>query len=70
VDVVIWAWRHDQEWNPPQSGQRQTSEDDLTWKPPRPKELADGEEVGDRGNGQWDKERRTCRGAPATGTND
>jgi hypothetical protein len=53
VDVVICPQRHHQEWNPPQNGKRQAGEDDLTWKPPRAKKLADGEEVGDSGDDQW-----------------
>jgi hypothetical protein len=63
VDVVIWAWRHHHEWNPPQSGQREAGKDDLTWESPRLKKLADGEEVRDASNRQRNDEGRFTRAA-------
>jgi hypothetical protein len=50
VDVVIWAWRRHQERNPPQNGQCEADEDDLTREPRRPKKLADREKVREAGN--------------------
>jgi hypothetical protein len=42
VHVVVWAWRHHEEWNPPQSSQREAGEEDVTREAQRPKKLANG----------------------------
>jgi hypothetical protein len=67
MDVVIWAWWRDQEWNPPQSGHRETDEDDTTWKLRRPKKLADREEVRNASESQTNQERRCANTAARTG---
>jgi hypothetical protein len=67
VDVVIWAWRHDQERNPPRSGQCKTNEDDSAWDALHPKQLADGKEVGNAGSRQANQERPCANSRARTG---
>ena len=52
--VIRTRWHHD-EWNPPQSSQRETGENRFAWKLRCPEELADGEEIRDAGYGQSNK---------------
>jgi hypothetical protein len=42
VDVVIWTYWHQQEWNSPQSGQSEADKNDLSREPLLAKELAHG----------------------------
>jgi hypothetical protein len=67
MDVIIRAWWHDQEWNPPQSGQRKTNEDDPPWDVLRAKKLANSKEVGNAGSPQANQEWLCANAAARTG---
>src|SRR5712692_663471 len=64
MNVVIRPRRHHDEWNPPQSGQRETGENHLAREPRCPEELADGDKIGDAGNSEENKEGRSAEAAP------
>jgi hypothetical protein len=64
VDVVIRAWGHHNEWNPPQDGQREANKDDPTRESLCPKKLTDGEKVCDARNCQAEQERSRANLTP------
>jgi hypothetical protein len=67
MDVVIRSGRHHQEWNSPQHGKRQTSEDNVSWESSILEELANGQQVRDAGNGQTNQRQRATDVEARTG---
>ena len=57
MKVISWARGHQKEWNAPEDRQRKADKDNVTRELRRLRELADGEEIRDAGNGQRDEEQ-------------